>query len=187
MPRRLDRLRLADQMVAIGDECLRLLQQSATDDDLVHRMSFDPSSEPWSAVASPSSTPRLWRTKASMTSASLRTIATPNRRMSWVTRQESLWPVRPELVEGLTTNGGETSSRSFCLTSLRFSAGRRLGHLGKLDHQRVDSGLVDLHRRIVADGFELRVASFAHLARLQLRHDLLARLPERQIEFRRCP
>ena len=41
MPRGLGRLQLADQVVAIGDECLRLLQQSATDDDLVHRMSLD--------------------------------------------------------------------------------------------------------------------------------------------------
>src|SRR5438067_878209 len=90
-------------------------------------------------MASPSSTLRLWRTKASMTSGSLRTIATPNRRMSWVARQESLWPVRPELVEG----------RTLMTIELLGGLGKRRIHL--LGSEESQLAAVGLGVRIVRD------------------------------------
>src|ERR1043166_6074563 len=99
-------------------------------------------------IASPSSKARLWRTKASMTSASLRTIATPKRRITRVSRRS---------------------------LPLRHARGRRARHVGQLYDKRVDCGLVDLHIRVVADRVELRVASFVDVALFHVSHDQIGR------------
>src|SRR5205823_14906194 len=71
--------------------------------------------------------------------------------------------------------------------ALRRGQLRWIWHLGQLDEERVDGGLVHLHRRIVADGGELGFAGVFDVARLELRHDLLLRPLERHLARRATP